>query len=139
MLTIPLAKLYTPAWKLEATIREVRAGKRSYSSHLPLRVSRLDSPRGGFFILDGNHRAVEAVIAGKSALRGIVDEHIPYIERTGGAHRDAVASIVQVKSVVLGTSGGAKHERGGNPHVSRAARDMTLKARVNALVGRKRK
>jgi hypothetical protein len=32
-----------------------------------------------------------------------------------------------------------RHEQGGNPHVSRAARNMTLKARVNALVGRKRK
>jgi hypothetical protein len=32
-----------------------------------------------------------------------------------------------------------RHERSGNPHVSRSARDMTLKARVNALVGRGKK
>jgi hypothetical protein len=33
----------------------------------------------------------------------------------------------------------AKHEGGSNPRVSRSARDMTLKARVNALVGRGKK
>lgn len=32
-----------------------------------------------------------------------------------------------------------KHEAEGNPRVSRSARDMTLKARVNALVGRGKK
>jgi hypothetical protein len=32
-----------------------------------------------------------------------------------------------------------RHEGGGNPRVSRSARDMTLKARVNALVGRGKK
>jgi len=33
----------------------------------------------------------------------------------------------------------AKHEGGSNPRVSRSVRDMTLKARVNALVGRGKK
>jgi hypothetical protein len=37
------------------------------------------------------------------------------------------------------TAGAQKHEAGGNPRVSRSARDMTLKARVNALVGRGKK
>ena len=32
-----------------------------------------------------------------------------------------------------------KHESGGNPRTARSARDMTLKARVNALVGRGKK
>jgi len=37
-----------------------------------------------------------------------------------------------------GNGGAEKHESGGNPRVSRSARDMALKLRVNALVGRRK-
>ena len=39
----------------------------------------------------------------------------------------------------IGTPSASRHEGGSNPRVSRSARDMTLKARVNALVGRSKK
>jgi len=55
-----ISRLYAWGPKLEQTLGEVEAGKLSFSTHLPLRVSRLDAPSGGLFILDGHHRALEA-------------------------------------------------------------------------------
>ena len=104
---VPVNRLYSPRWKLEETLTEVRDGKLSRSNEQPLRLTRLDSPRGSFFILDGNHRAVEAVLAGKRTVTGIIDPEMPRIERTGGAHRDAVASKVNVVEFVR------ESERGG--------------------------
>ena len=104
---VPVNRLYSPRWKLEETLTEVRDGKLSRSNEQPLRLTRLDSPRGSFFILDGNHRAVEAVLAGKRTVTGIIDPEMPRIERIGGAHRDAVASKVNVVEFVR------ESERGG--------------------------
>lgn len=95
--TIPLRRLYAWKPKLAETMLDVQEGRLSYSSGQPLRVTRLDSPRGAFFILDGHHRAVESALRGDAVVHGVVDPEMPRIERTGGAHR----SVVEQKANVL--------------------------------------
>ena len=94
--SVKVKSLYGWGPKLQETMGEIRDGKLSYSSHEPLRVSRLDSPRGAFFILDGHHRAVEAAFEDKDTVKAIIDVHVPRIERTGGAHRDVILEKIRV-------------------------------------------
>ena len=89
-LRVPLSKLFAWKPKIAETLVDVEEGRLSYSSTVPLSVSRLDTPRGGFFVLDGHHRAVEAACAHKAFVMGTLDRYIPRIERTGGAHRDVL-------------------------------------------------
>ncbi len=93
-----IGKLYAWAPKLEETLAEVRAGKLSYSSDQPLRVSKLDTPRGGYFILDGHHRAIEALMAGKRTVPIVIDEYVSRIERAGGAHRGVLENKMRVQA-----------------------------------------
>lgn len=60
VLTIPLNRLYGWSPKVEEVYEDIQAGRLSHSPNVPGRVSRLDNPRGSFFILDGYHRIVEA-------------------------------------------------------------------------------
>lgn len=85
-LRIPVKKLFAWKPKIDETMVDVEQGRLSRAGEAPLRVSRLDRPRGGFFVLDGHHRAVEAVCAHKAFVFGTLDEYVPRIERTGGAH-----------------------------------------------------
>jgi hypothetical protein len=82
-----VARLWTRTSKLASTIDDVREGRLSYESDVPIVLSRLDDPRGGLFIIDGHHRAVEALLRGDSSILARIDEHVPRIERTGGAYR----------------------------------------------------
>lgn len=96
VIDVRVDRLYAWLPKLEETLHDIREGRLSRSSGEPLRVSRLDSPRGSFFILDGHHRAIEAVLAGRSRVQAVIDPEMPRIERTGGAHR----SILEAKASV---------------------------------------
>jgi len=82
---VTLSKLWAWGPKLESALRDVREGRKSFSPDEPVRVSRLDAPRGHFFVMDGHHRAIEAVLRGDLDIATVVDEHVPRIERTGGA------------------------------------------------------
>jgi len=97
VIVIPLRLIYAWGPKVEETIEDVRKRRLSYHTGIPLKVSRLDSPRGAFFIVDGHHRVVEAVNRGERTIRGVVDSFIPRIERTGGAHRSWVEGKVNVQ------------------------------------------
>ena len=97
---VPLRLLFAWRPKLEATLADVREGRLSYSAGVPLQVSRLDTPRGGFFVVDGHHRAVEAALRGDAYVWGLVDANVPRIERTGGAHRAYVEGKANVASFV---------------------------------------
>lgn len=90
VLLVSVKKLYGWGEKAESAYREVLEGKLSYSGDAPIRVSRLDSPRGSFFIIDGYHRAIEAIRAGLGTVSVVVDEYVPRIERTGGAFKTKV-------------------------------------------------
>lgn len=95
-LSINLKRLYAWGPKVDETIVDVNEGRLSYSTGTPLVVSRLDSPRGAFFILDGHHRAVEAVLAGKQMVTGTINPELPRLERTGGGYRSVIDAKVNV-------------------------------------------
>lgn len=100
VITIPLRLVYAWRPKVEETIEDVRLGALSFAKGVPIQVSRLDLPRGAFFVIDGHHRVVEAVKRGDRVIRAIVDAHVPRIERTGGAHRSYVEAKVCVLTFV---------------------------------------
>lgn len=86
------------AWKpkLVETVVDIKEGRLSHASGHPLRVSRLDSPRGAYFIIDGHHRAVEAIQAKKLTVLILIDPHVPRIERAGGSYRSYIDDKVNV-------------------------------------------
>ena len=104
-LEIPLNRLWGWAPKVAESIQDVRSSKLSYSQGKPLIVSRLDSPRGHFFVMDGHHRVVEASINGQNTITANLDEFMPRIERTGGAHRDMVENKVRIIDELSGLQG----------------------------------
>jgi hypothetical protein len=97
---VPLARFYADPRKLDDTIRDVVEGRRSFSGGQPLVVSRLDTPKGSFYTIDGHHRLVEAIERGDAEVEGVIAEFLPRIERTGGAHRDMVARKVRALEYV---------------------------------------
>lgn len=98
VLRVRVSMLYSWRPKVIETIEDVREGRRSWSAKSPIVVSRLDSPRGGFFIVDGHHRAVEAVERRDRYLSAYLSEHVPRIERTGGAYRSWLNDKVNIQS-----------------------------------------
>ena len=94
-LEIPLNKLFGWRPKVVESIEDLRVGKLSYTPG-PINVSRLDSPRGAFFVLDGHHRVLEAAEKGQTSISATIDEYMPRIERTGGAHKSMVDEKVPI-------------------------------------------
>lgn len=100
ILRVPVDKLWTRPQKMEETLQDIEAGRLSYSKHEPALVSRLDEPRGHFFVIDGHHRIAEHILDGQGRVGVLVDVHMPRIERTGGAYRRWVEEKVSVAKAV---------------------------------------
>lgn len=83
--SVDAKKLFAWRPKLEETIVDVDEGRLSHGGDQPIRVSRLDTPRGAYMILDGHHRAVEAIRAGLKTIPIEIDRYVPRIEHAGGA------------------------------------------------------
>ena len=86
--------------KVDRTLVDVDEGRLSFSASFPVVASRLDTPRGAFYIIDGYHRVVEAVLRGDRGIDVVIDPNIPRIERTGGAHAAFVNDKVNVYDYV---------------------------------------
>lgn len=99
---VDVRKLFAWAPKVRETITDVNEGRTSRSNDQPVKVSRLDTPRGSFWVVDGHHRVVEAVNRGDKTVRIVVDDMLPRIERTGGAYASVLADRVNVASFVRG-------------------------------------
>lgn len=99
MLNVSLGKIYGWKPKMGIVFHDIREGRLSRSTG-PAIVSRLDTPRGGFFIIDGYHRIVEAGLKGKQAVEVVISKDLPRIERTGGAHADMVAEKGRIIDLV---------------------------------------
>lgn len=97
---VPVSKLYAWRPKLEETIVDVDEGRLSRATGNPLVVSRLDSPRGAYVVLDGHHRAVEAIRAKQPTIRIEINRYVPRIERAGGAYANYVTDKVNVADFV---------------------------------------
>jgi hypothetical protein len=93
---VKLGRVYGSEPLVEGAMIDIEKGRPSRTKR-PVRVSRLDSPRGGFFVLDGYHRAVQAALAGRSTLSVEVEPFMPYIERTGGVWNELVSKKVPVR------------------------------------------
>lgn len=94
---IPIKRIYGWQPKVAEAVQEVMSGATSRTEG-PVTVSRLDSPRGAFYLINGYHRVIEADMAGMQSIMGQIDEFIPRIERTGGAHREKVENKVPILS-----------------------------------------
>jgi predicted double-glycine peptidase len=94
---VKLSQLWSPAWKIAETDADISAGKLS-RTRAPLRVSRMG--RGRYFVMDGNHRAMEAIMAGAREYPAVLDQHIPDLLRTGGAYNSIVDSAVNVARAI---------------------------------------
>lgn len=98
--SVSVDKIFAWTPKIEDTIVDVNEGRRSYSADQPVVVSHLDTPRGGYWIVDGHHRVVEAVERGDKSINVVLDEHLPRIERTGGAYSSVLDNRVNVSKYV---------------------------------------
>lgn len=97
---VGINKLFAWRPKLEETVADIDAGRLSHASGKPLTVSRLDTPRGAYMILDGHHRAVEALLAGRQSIDVAVNPFVPRIERAGGAYASYITDKVNVTDFV---------------------------------------
>ena len=51
--------------------------------------------------MDGHHRLIQEILAGKKMISVNINEFVPRIERTGGSHREMVAQKVLIAQAVL--------------------------------------
>lgn len=94
--SVDVKKLFAWRPKLEETITDVNEGRTSRNKGVPIRVSRLDTPRGAYMILDGHHRVVEAIREGQRTIPIEIDRFTPRIEHTGGAFQSYVDDKMNV-------------------------------------------
>jgi hypothetical protein len=92
---VKLSQLYSPRWKIDETRADIAAGRTSRTK-APLRVTRMG--RGKYFLMDGNHRVQEHLMAGGTSYSAFIDEHTPDLTRTGGAYDAVIATAVRVTS-----------------------------------------
>jgi hypothetical protein len=94
---VALSSLYSPLWKVEDTLKDISDGRVSMNSGV-VKVSKLGN--GRYFIIDGNHRVVEAIQRGEVSINVTLDEYIPDMNKTGGAYDTMVKSAIRVVEVV---------------------------------------
>lgn len=63
---VDLRKLYAPLWKVRQTAQEVDKGDVSRSNAHPLHLKALGG--GRYYVIDGNHRVLEALLRGEKTL-----------------------------------------------------------------------
>jgi hypothetical protein len=90
---VDIGKLYSPEWKIKETLDDLRNNKPSMTSGA-IRVSKIGN--GRLFVLDGNHRVVEAIKSGKTTIPVEFDNYIPDMTRTGGGYLDMIKSAVRI-------------------------------------------
>lgn len=95
-LQVPVSRLWAWPDKLVETLQDIREGRRSFAKREPLTVSRLDSPRGHFYVMDGHHRLVERIEEGDARVPAVLNPFVPRIERTGGSYDFLIARKVRV-------------------------------------------
>ena len=95
-IVVPFQKLYGWKPKFTEAIQDIHDELFSRSSGDPITVSRLDSPRGSFFLMNGYHRVFEAMMQGQSSIEAKIDLYIPRIERTGGGYSGMVNNKIRI-------------------------------------------
>lgn len=90
---VDIGKLYSPEWKIKETLDDLRNNKPSMTGGA-IRVSKIGN--GRLFVLDGNHRVVEAIKSGKTTIPVVFDNYIPDMTKTGGGYLDTIKSAVRI-------------------------------------------
>jgi hypothetical protein len=90
---VPLDSLYSPKWKIVESYKEILKVELSKTDG-PIKVSKIG--RNKFFIIDGNHRTIEAILNSESSLMATLDEFYPDLTKTGGAFNSVLEQTVQV-------------------------------------------
>jgi hypothetical protein len=88
---VRLASLLTPDWKLQETLHDISDGKLSWTRG-PLTVTK--AGHGRYLVMNGNHRALEGLMAGMTEYPAELDAYVPDLTRTGGAHDSVLRSAV---------------------------------------------
>ena len=84
---------------MDETLAELEREELSYhAAGSPLLVSKL-SRRGAWFILDGHHRAIEAIRRGDTVIDIAWSADVPNIEH-GGGYRDMLEAMVNLVDYV---------------------------------------
>lgn len=94
--TVSLAKLYGWKDKILEVVKDFENNRLTHSAGQPVTLSRLDNPKGAFYIIDGYHRVVEAMLANQTGISATINEFVPRIERTGGAYQVYVTNKVRI-------------------------------------------
>lgn len=97
---VPISKLYGWIPKIQRSIEDIKANRLSMSGNNPLTLSKLDAPKGAFFIIDGYHRVIENIMQGNKTMKATIDVHVPRIERTGGAFINMVTEKARIIDLV---------------------------------------
>ncbi len=90
--------LYSWRTKVDQTIEELKVDQTSQSFG-PILASKLDRIKGGWFVLDGHHRAIEAIMRGDPTIACIQDKNVPFIERPSTAYASYLADMVRLVDV----------------------------------------
>lgn len=104
---VDLRKLYAPLWKVRQTAQEIDKGDVSRSNAHPLHLKALGG--GRYYVIDGNHRVLEALLAGRKTLPARVGYPGPL---PGGVsdlarHADAVVEVASARASKAGRSTGS--------------------------------
>lgn len=91
---IALSKIYGWVPKCETVAEDIRSNRLSFSTGKPITVSKLEN--GCYFLMDGYHRVMEAIRAGKTHIDEEINPHLPRIERTGGAYASYLSNKIAI-------------------------------------------
>ncbi|KKN96697.1 hypothetical protein LCGC14_0163410 [marine sediment metagenome] len=98
---VRLRSLYAWEPKIDKTFSEIEKGELSYhAAKSPLLVSKLEK-RAAWFILDGHHRAIEALQRGETEIDAVHSADVPNIEH-GGGYRNMLSQMVNVADKIEG-------------------------------------
>ncbi len=91
---VSIKKLFGGKDKIIETLNDIKNNQLSHAIGKPITVSCLDNPRGSFFMMDGYHRVIQALMNGQTTISACVDVYMPRIERTGGGYKNMVDSKI---------------------------------------------
>lgn len=94
---VNISQLYSAPWKIKETIHEINNNQLSKTIG-PITVSKIGINK--YYVINGNHRVVESLLKSNTNIDAILDEYIPNMNKTGGAHNNEINDAVQISSLI---------------------------------------
>lgn len=91
---VDISNLYSPKEKLEKTVGQLNNKEYSRNKGKPIKVSRMG--RNKYYIIDGNHRALEAYIDGHKTINAEIDEYLPNMKKSSKDYDDIMNNAGQL-------------------------------------------